>query len=254
MGDEKNESRAKKSTAFEKSVYAAEKESEEEAFQMVRDFRSLKKKVLAQLDKEDIPTQKKDAEEMVQELLKQLGHLENQLMANEIQLQESIDEAISDFEAKIGDMVKVMADKGREFFTRLEELEKGFFTGVMEGAMSEMEAFSQNQLENPAYSDNDQNKARFLANREEMTQACTNFNESHMSLIQNKDDQMQNSMNQWLSSFFKRHRERQYHRNRQRIMDTKKVIDECKAEIHSAIEVGDEYEDHDNGGGDMYGR
>merc|ERR1712060_715073 len=174
----------------------------------------------------------------VQELLKQLGHLENQLMANEIQLQESIDEAISDFEAKIGEMTKVMADKGREFFTRLEELEKGFFTGVMEGAMSEMEAFSQNQLENPAYSDNDQNKARFLANREEMTAACTNFNESHMSLIQNKDDQMQNSMVQWKDSFFKRHRKRQ------RIMDTKKVIDECKAEIHAAIEAGDEYEDH----------
>ena len=56
-----------------------------------------------------------------------------------------------------------------------------------EGAMSEMETFSQNQLENPAYSDNDQNKAKFLANREEMTQACTNFNESHMSLIQNKE-------------------------------------------------------------------
>merc|ERR1712060_374210 len=180
----------------------------------------------------------------VQELLKQLGHLENQLMANEIQLQESIDEAISDFEAKIGEMTKVMADKGREFFTRLEELEKGFFTGVMEGAMSEMEAFSQNQLENPAYSDSDQNKARFLANREEMTQACTNFNEAHMSLIQNKDDQMQNSMTQWRDGFFKRHRERQYHRNRQRIMDTKKVIDECKNEINAAIQSEFEEEDH----------
>merc|ERR1719394_848062 len=36
---------------------------------------------------------------MIQQLLEQLGGLENQLMANEIQLQESIYEAISDFEA-----------------------------------------------------------------------------------------------------------------------------------------------------------
>merc|ERR1712003_98464 len=141
--EEKNEGRVKKSAAFERSINIAEKESEDEAFQMVRDFRSQKKKVLAQLEKEEAPAQKREAEDMVQELLKQLGHLENQLMANEIQLQERIcDEAMAEFEGKIGEIIKAMSDKGREFFAELEELEKGFFTGVMEGAMSEMEAFS----------------------------------------------------------------------------------------------------------------
>merc|ERR1712151_1097934 len=146
-----------------------------------------------------------------------------------------------------------MQDKGREFFTQLEELEKGFFTNVMEGAMQEIEVFSQQQNE-PTFSEGNELRARYLNNREEMTQACTNFNETHMSLIQNKDDQMQNSMNQWRDSFFKRHRERQYHRNRQRITDTKKVIDECRQEIDAAVEAGEDDEDHENGGGDMLGR
>mmetsp|Transcript_81407 Transcript_81407/g.253048 ORF Transcript_81407/g.253048 Transcript_81407/m.253048 type:complete len:561 (-) Transcript_81407:175-1857(-) len=244
--EERNEVRQRKAAAFERSVYAAEQESEDEAFQLVRDFSSLMKKVLAKLEREEGAGQKPEAEAMVQELSKQLGGLENQLMANEIQLQESIEDAISDFEAKVSDIMKAMSDKGREFFGRLEELEKGFFLGVMEGATSEMEAFSPNQ-EMANLTDTDTNKARFLGNREEMTAACTNFNEAHMGLIQNKEDQMQNAMSHWRTSFFERHRERQYHRNRQRIMDTKKVIDECRAEIASAVEAGDEYEDHETG-------
>jgi len=140
---------------------------------------------------------------------------------------------------------------GSEFFRRLDDLEKVFFTGVMEGANTEMEAFVQNQ--DMTIADNDTNKAKFLGNRDEMHQACTNFSEAHMTVIQNKEDYLQNQMNNWRTSFFERHRERQYHRNRQRIMDTKRVIDDCRAEINSAVEAGDEYDEHENGG-DPYGR
>eukprot|EP00421_Protoceratium_reticulatum_P017028 CAMPEP_0168390976 /NCGR_PEP_ID=MMETSP0228-20121227/17749_1 /TAXON_ID=133427 /ORGANISM="Protoceratium reticulatum, Strain CCCM 535 (=CCMP 1889)" /LENGTH=553 /DNA_ID=CAMNT_0008404281 /DNA_START=62 /DNA_END=1720 /DNA_ORIENTATION=- len=241
--EEKNEARQRRAGAFERAVGLAERESEEEAFRLVRDFRSLKKRVLSRLDREE---QRPEAEALAQELARQLGGLQNQLMANEIQLQESIEDAVSLFEAKIGDIVKVMSDKGREFFGRLEELEKGFFTGVMEGAISEMEAFAQNQDIN-TLTDSDTNKARFLGNREEMTAACGNFNEAHMVLIQNREDQMQNAMNHWRTSFFERHRERQYHRNRQRIRDTHNVIEEFRAEIAAAVDAGDDYDDHEAG-------
>jgi len=244
--EERNEVRQKKVASFEKAISAAENESEEEAFQLVRDFRSLKKKVLSQLERED-GTQRPEAEAMVEELQKQLGGLENQLMANEIQLQESIEEAISDFEAKIEHQVKQMADKGREFFTKIEDLERSFFLGLTEGMTGEVEAFAQNQ-DMSSLTDVDTNKAKFLGNREEMTLACTNFNEAHMSLIQNKDDSMQNAMTSWRNTFFERHREKQYHRNRQRIIDVKKVIEECRAEILAAAEAGDDFDDHENGG------
>jgi len=183
-----------------------------------------------------------------QQLLDQLNGLENHLMANEIQLQESIYEAISDFEAKISEIVKQMNEKGGEFFRHLEELEKVFYTGLMEGANSEVEAFAQNQ---DLASTDDTNKAKYLGNKEEMIQACVNFYEGHTSLIQNKEDYMSNQMNNWRNSFFERHRERQYHRNRKRVMDVKKVVDDCRAEITAASEVGDEYDE--NEGGD-YGR
>merc|ERR1719310_2170672 len=120
---------------------------------------------------------------MLQELLVQLNTLENHLMANEIQLQESIEEAISEFESKVSEIVKAMLEKGDVFFRKIEDYEKTFYQNLTEGATAELDSFAQNQ--EIALADNDTNKAKFLANREEMSQACTNFSEAHNSVIQN---------------------------------------------------------------------
>ncbi|OLQ06496.1 Leucine-rich repeat-containing protein 48 [Symbiodinium microadriaticum] len=211
--EEKNEVRLRKVSAFEKAIYASEKESEDEAFQQIRDFKSVKKKVLSQVDKED--GARAEVDDLLKHLLDELGDLENQLMANEIALQESIEEALSDFEAKTMDLVKSMLDNSREFFTRLEDLEKSFLTGLTEGANSEIEAFTQTQ--ESAMADTDPQKAKYLNNREEMNQALTNFTDAHNSLITNKDDYMTNQMNSWNRAYFENHRARQYNRNRQRV-------------------------------------
>jgi len=151
---------------------------------MVRQFRSLKKQVLATLDQQEGPSTK--IEMMLSELLVQLGSLENHLMANEVQLQESIEEAIAEFESKVSEIVKAMLEKGDIFFRKIEDYEKNFYQSLTEGATAELDSFAQNQ--EIALGDNDMgNKAKFLGNREEMHQQCTNFNEAHMSLIQNKE-------------------------------------------------------------------
>jgi len=247
--EEKNDIRLKKASAFEKAIHSAEKESEDEAFTMVRQFRSLKKQVLATLDQQEGATSK--VEMMLQELSVQLSSLDNHLMANEVQLQESIEEAISDFESKVSDIVKAMLEKGDVFFRKIEEYEKNFYQSLTEGATAELDSFAQNQ-EN-ALADGDTNKAKFLGNREEMQQQCTNFTEAHQSLIMQKEDNMTNAMNNWMKTFVGQHTERQYHRNRQRIMDIKKVIEECREEISAAGEAA-EYEDEHDGGHDPYGR
>ncbi|CAK9110097.1 Dynein regulatory complex subunit 3 (Leucine-rich repeat-containing protein 48) [Durusdinium trenchii] len=244
--EEKNDVRLRKVVAFEKAVYAAETESEEEAFQAIRDFKSLKKKVLSQIDREDNDRLRSEVDELIKQLMDQLSGLENHLMANEIQVQESIEEALSDFEAKISDLVKGMLDNSREFFQRLEELEKSFITGLTEGANTEIESFT--QASESAMADTDPQKAKYLNNREEMNQALTNFTDAHNSLIQNKDDYMNNQMNSWNRSFFENHRGRQYNRNRQRVMDIRQVIEECRSEIQAASEDGNEYDEGDLGG------
>jgi len=246
--EDKNDGRKKKVDAFEKAVKVAENESEDEAFQMVRHFKSYMKNRLLALEREDGAGPKAEVDIMVQQLMEHLGGLDSQLMANEIQLQESIEDAISGFEGTIQDIMKAMSEKGGDFFRQLEELEKVFITGLIEGANSEMDAFAQNQDHALA---EDSTKAKYLGMREEMNQACTNFSEAHIVMMGNKDDSMQNSMTSWRVDTFEKHRERQYHRNRQRITDTKKVIDDCREEIMSAGEAA-EYDDEHGDGADGY--
>jgi len=152
--EEKNESRLKKAAAFEKSVRIAEKESEDEAFQLVKDFKAVKKKVLAKLDREE---HKVEAKKMEDHLLTDLADLEDQLLANQIQLQESIEEAISDFETQMQKLTKDMQEKGMEFFMKLNDHEKWFNVSVTEGFTSEIDAFTQNQ--DSTHTDYDSNKA-----------------------------------------------------------------------------------------------
>lgn len=248
---EKNDGRVKKVTSFEKAVTRAEKESEEEAFQMIGDFQRHKKKVLAQLDRDD-PSGgfKPEQEAMVQQLKDQLEELGSHLMAAEVQLQESIYEAISDFEARISEIMKLMNEKAGEFFRRLEDHENNFKNQLMNDANNEMEAAQNPDLPT---SDMDSHKAMLLASKDEMILACGNFNEAHMLLLQNKEDYMTSSMKNWEKTYFEKHRGRQYHRNRQRVMDIESILSDCRAEIIAASEVGDEYDENDNGGDMMYG-
>eukprot|EP00928_Gymnodinium_smaydae_P091571 TRINITY_DN75296_c1_g1_i1.p1 TRINITY_DN75296_c1_g1~~TRINITY_DN75296_c1_g1_i1.p1 ORF type:complete len:564 (+),score=129.86 TRINITY_DN75296_c1_g1_i1:195-1886(+) len=247
--EEKNDNRLKKKNAFEKAVAIAENDSEDEAFQMVRHFRSFMKNRLAQIEKDE-SAGRREVEVIVTQLNEHLANLENQLMANEIQLQESIEEAVTDFEAKIQDIMRALSEMGGEFFKKLEEHHRIFFAGLIEGANTETESFQQNQ--ETALAESDTAKAKFLGQRDEMNQAIANFNEAQGGMVQNKEDAMQNAMVGWRQSFFHNHSERQYNRNRQRIIDIKKVIDACKEEITAASEVADYDDEH--GDGDQFGR
>jgi hypothetical protein len=108
--EEKNEGRLKKKTAFEKAVSLAEKESEEEAFQMTRHFKSYMKNRVYQIQSHTSEEIREQVDAIVSQLKEHLTQLEAQLMANEIQLQESIEEAATDFEQKIQDILKVMGE------------------------------------------------------------------------------------------------------------------------------------------------
>merc|ERR1712232_1350250 len=201
-----------------------------EAFQLTRYFKSYMKNRVYQIQAYVESGEGRDqVDAIVSTLREHLTQMGNQLMANEVQLQESIEEAAVDFESKIQDLLKVMGELGSEFFKRLEEHHRVFHVGVIEGANTEMEAFHQN-------------KVRFLGQRDEMLQAITNFNEGQGSMILNKDDAMSGSMTKWKTEYFESHKERQYHRNRTRVLDIKKVIDGCKEEISAASEAA-EYDD-----------
>jgi len=256
--EEKNSARLLKVKAFEKAVQAAEQESEDDALFQIKLFNQRKKIVLRKTGESEMVDEKEDAKAVgggneenigneakatnVPELLIELQSLDYNLVQNELQLQECLDDAIDDFEAQMADTIKFMTDRGADFFRQFEDLEKMFHTGLLEGAMSEFESFQTNQ----DLADHDQKKAAMMGNREEIQSTILNLNEVHTLLIQNKDDYMQNQMNNWMKSFFDRHRDRQYKRNRQRIDEIKSLMAGIADEIQNNDKPEQE-EEHDEG-------
>merc|ERR1719473_430430 len=129
-------------------------------------------------------------------------------------------------------MIKFMSEKAGEFFRNLEEIEKSFRDLLLETATTEMESFN-NQMQNDLGDLQDQKKAKLPSARDEMLQACTNVNESHVALIQVKEDTMTNQMSAWLRNFFEGHRSKQYVRNRARIQEIKTLVQEIRDEIEA---------------------
>merc|ERR1719469_604001 len=117
---QRNEKRIKKVQSFQKAIMVAEKESEEEAFELVRDFRSAKKSLFSQIEELQASaggnsggsrTAYSQVEEFLEGLRDDLDRLQEQLMKNEIEAQDSIDEAIDHFEATTNDLTKVMIER-----------------------------------------------------------------------------------------------------------------------------------------------
>lgn len=197
------------------------------------------------MDKEENAPQKVDM--MIQQLLEQLIALQNLLMGNEVQLQESIEEAIAEFESKVSEIVKLMGDRATQFFEKITEIEKNLDQCLKDNMAKELEDFASTQNAALDGDMENQNKAKYLQDRDEMGRQCGNLNEFHLNLIGSKEEKMTGDMTNWLKVFVKQHQERQYHRNRQRIMDVKKVIEECKEEINAAGDAAEFDDEHDNG-------
>merc|ERR1719359_337263 len=87
-----------------------------------------------------------------------------------------------------------------------------------------------------------------MPNRDDMLQALQNFTEMHATLLANREDQMIAQMREWKDTFFERNRDRQYHRNRGRVEEIKKILATAQEEIRSL--EGTEVDDYREDGGD----
>ncbi len=58
----------------------------------------------------------------------------------EIEFLSMIDDHITNFESQMGEIIKVIANAGKEFFQVFEEIEVTFKTDLMMGVNTEMEA------------------------------------------------------------------------------------------------------------------
>ena len=123
-------------------------------------------------------------------LLDELSGVEHDLMEMEVDLVMLIDDHIGSFESQVSELIKVLANAGKDFFQMLEETENTFKNDLMVGANSEMENVAQQpELVNPGL--DEAKRVKLLTDREGMGGALGSFSDAHLLVIQTKDDQMQ---------------------------------------------------------------
>jgi len=234
--EEKNTLRLRRVASFERAVKATEHEAEDDAKALVKKFGSRVKKAFA--EKKANPHIRPEG--LVQELADQLERLRLHLMTGETQVQEALEEAMRNFESSVNDIIKFMQEKVNEFIHEVEVYEKNFGQQLTEGMTSEITE------DGPGFAQDDESKPQL--GRDEMFSQAMNFTEARSNIIAQKEEHMTGQMNGWVNKYFDDHRQRQYERNRQRVMEIKEIIDQSTERIQQ-LEERDE-DDVDDGGAD----
>merc|ERR1712194_720476 len=205
-------------------LQAAEASAEAESSTRLKQYAN-KKKTLAEI--RGPPTEEQQAR--LQSLKEECKVLEEKLMETEIEFLSMTDDHITNFESQMGEIMKVLANAGKEFFQGFEEIENTFKTDLMMGLTTEMEA----SQAAPEASGEEAKRAKLLQDREGMMQAMASFGDAHVLLIQTKDDQMQAQLTNWMSSFFDGKHKSLLDRNRARILEIKDLVEDTSAEIET---------------------
>eukprot|EP00392_Amoebophrya_sp_AT5.2_P016509 g16775.t1 len=242
---DKNEDRLKKVAVFNKQIEQTYVNSEAESAGLLKSFLAKKKKLLVTVKEQTAGGILTDeAAAILKDLEKDLESIDHDLMKVEIELLTTVEDFVLAFESQVGELIKVMANAGKEFYGFLEETENTFKNDLLLAASTEMEAVA-SQPEIMEHGE-DARRQQLLADREGMTQALAGFSDAHLLAIQTKDDGMQAQMSGWMQSFFDGKQKFLISRNRTRVLEIKQQIETQSAELAYYLAIGDALEEEED--------
>eukprot|EP00744_Colponema_vietnamica_P004863 GILI01007203.1.p1 GENE.GILI01007203.1~~GILI01007203.1.p1 ORF type:complete len:523 (+),score=182.97 GILI01007203.1:70-1638(+) len=230
---EKNQSRLSGVEAFERAVHKSEQENEKESVKLIEKFNSQKKRIL-RMDQYD-----REREKQLAQLLDEVDELKDTLIALEMNLSERLEDAMVEFEISTSEIVKFMLEHSSDFFKSVEELENQYGQWVIQKAQAQLELFNQNQTAE----DFPEELVHLLSEKETLMNACNQSHEIHVGKILAMDDEVKEGLTQEKDTFFKKMRERQYHRNRDRIWEIHHFSQQVKSEITQKLSMTNRSDD-----------
>mmetsp|Transcript_11370 Transcript_11370/g.25890 ORF Transcript_11370/g.25890 Transcript_11370/m.25890 type:complete len:546 (+) Transcript_11370:38-1675(+) len=183
---------------FRKVVEQKKSESVQQSIVLVNVFKKRLKRVAAKLDDEEAASSIVGKE--VEDLRNSNRTLGNELCELQLQQKDKEDSMINEFEARYGEIIRIISDSNSGFFTTLREILSNFIKKVMEMAMEEIERVN-TLVENAKardkpefdidFGDISDDSASFLREKEMVLSSISASQDYFFERLDSKEDQIQ---------------------------------------------------------------
>ncbi|XP_077069908.1 dynein regulatory complex subunit 3 [Siphateles boraxobius] len=149
------------------------------------------------------------------------------LMSLELQLVDQLEDIFKDFERNISDMVGGFIEYVQGIFALCRDLENQHHEQQLEIALATLEKVVKSELEEEIPDD----VAMLLVDKDTVTNAVSASHDTHLQMIDNREDELLTRINSWMSGLLKSIHTDEVKRNRKRISEIQNYIRFVKDEI-----------------------
>ena len=229
---DKNGTLTKKADEYAKFVaalHAKRAEIDSQSILLVQRFESKKKKLLRQLDEDNMPEE--EAIQKLNELLDANMVLNDDLLELELRQMDADDAIMSEFEHKYEVQVKSFIDSAQqEFFGKVRELENAFFEKCITFTQTELDDFAAGKLD-----DISEDARMFLSDKDVVMTAWGQSHDSHLGKIDGLEDKICTKERTDAKAIFSKFRNGSNERDRNRITEIGKLVAQNRDSIQKLI-------------------
>ncbi|ESP03863.1 hypothetical protein LOTGIDRAFT_212018 [Lottia gigantea] len=158
----------------------------------------------------------------------QITELWDKLMGLELQLVDQLEEIIKDFERNMQEMVSMFIENVKGHLTQCRDLENMHHERMMEISIVTLEKVIKNELDEEI----SEELRMLFVDKDTIIGAVSSSHDLHLLKIDNKEDDIETRIKNWLSLMMSRIRnEEEIKRNRVRVVEVNHQIDQLKDEI-----------------------
>ncbi|KAI3384860.1 hypothetical protein SNEBB_010002 [Seison nebaliae] len=162
------------------------------------------------------------------------------LMTNEMQLVDQIEDLIREWERQTSDVIATFKENLRNLFMQLRDAE-----GLHNEKLSELCFFTLDKVLKGEFNEDEVPEVarELFVDKDNLTNSLTQSHDLHLNKIDQKEEKINQALDDWFSSQSSQlHEQQEYRRNRQRILEINRLLDELRGELDDLIDKNEPIE------------
>ncbi|KAG5876296.1 hypothetical protein JTB14_022369 [Gonioctena quinquepunctata] len=152
-------------------------------------------------------------------------------MRLELQLFEQIEEVNQNLEHVLTDMINAFIEESQAVFTQLRTLETTYSENVSDAGSKYLTQVNMGEVKVT------ENLKPYLYDRESLANAVTTTHDTHLQVIDNREDTLIERAKQWLDTFIKNLTKDEIKRNRYKLLEINHFLDIQREEFDDLTKV-----------------